>query len=442
MEKSSQIKCPRCGEAIDVQDVLVHQVQEEFKEKVNQDFKILKEKYDQEKLKQDEDYKLQVLKLQGDFQTREKAIFEKEKEILKAKSDIEKQILERLKEEKEIQAITIKEKVHEEYAAQIKFLEKETEEGKLKAKLLQDAEFEKMALNKQIREINEGKELEFAQRMEQMLKQEAEAINKKAHEAADMKLKEREIKIDELTRQINDLQRRAEQGSMQLQGEAQEMVLEEALRGLFKYDTIEEVGKGVKGADIIQIVRNQFGQECGKILYESKRTKHFGADWADKLKQDGITAKADICVIVTEALPEGIDKIGLYKDVWVCTYSDFRGLAIVLRDSLIRISAAYTSQAGKGEKMQYLYDYLSSQEFTQEFRAVMKGYENMKNAYQEERLWMERNWKKREKQLDMILVNAGSLLGSLQGIAGDTMPDLQLLGNSLKFLEGGGGVNS
>ncbi len=437
MESGNHIKCPNCGENIDVQDVLVQQVKDEYKEKINRDFKNLKEKYEEEKQREEQEHQKTLLKIQNDFNLREKSLFEKEQDLLKARSEIDKQIQERLKLEEEKQLSAIRKKVEEENEAKIKFLEQANEEGKMKAKLLQTAEWDKLNLQKQINEMQEAKELEFAKRMEERLKQEAENISKKANENSELKLKEKDLKIEELARQINDLQRRAEQGSMQLQGEAQEIAVEETLKSLFPYDSISEVGKGVKGGDIIQVVRNQFGQECGKILYESKRTKHFGTEWIDKLKQDSIGVKADFCVIISEAMPEEIEKIGIIKGVWICSYQDYKGLAVVLRESLLRIAQAYSSQANKGEKMQMLYDYLTSQEFVQQFMAVMKGYQEMKAGYEAERNWFERNWKKREKQLDMILLNANGLIGSLQGIAGSAMPEIQLLGNIESLTEGG-----
>ena len=427
MEKSSQIKCPNCGEPINVNDVLAHQVREEYLEKYNVSVKKLNEKNTEELKKKEQEFREQLSNQEGDFKLREHSITAKEKALANARADMEKQIIERLASEKEKQALSIKATVYEEFEMQLKSLGEENEERKVKLKQLHETAAENERLKRKMEEREQEMLLEFEKKINERLKQEEDTISKRANESAELKIKEKELKIEELANKINELQRKAEQGSMQAQGEAQEIALEEGLRSLFVFDTIEEVGKGIKGADVIQTVRNQFGQECGKILYESKRTKHFSAEWVDKLKQDGIKVKADIYVIVTEALPDDINKIGHYNGVWICTFTDFKGLAMVLRDSLIRISNAFASQSNKGEKMQMLYDYMTSQEFAQQWNAVMRGYQELKASNEAERLWFEKNRKKREKQLEMILMNAAGLIGSLQGLAGSSMPEIQLL---------------
>ncbi|MCX6350805.1 MAG: DUF2130 domain-containing protein [Bacteroidetes bacterium] len=233
---------------------------------------------------------------------------------------------------------------------------------------------------------------------------------------------------------MNDMKRRIEQGSMQLQGEVQELALEELLRELFVTDLIEEVGKGVKGADVIHSVRDRFGKECGKILYESKRTKHFNHDWITKLKHDSVLVKADLLVIVSETLPEGMDKLDLVEGVWICGFYDVKMLAIILRESLIKINQAYTAQANKGDKMQMLYDYLTSTEFILQFRAITEGFVSLKESYEKEKNAMQRIWKEREKQLDRILLNTNEFIGSIQGIAGSSIPDLNQIGGDNSLL--------
>ena len=214
-----------------------------------------------------------------------------------------------------------------------------------------------------------------------------------------MKIKELEKQLDDQKKLAEEMKRKAEQGSMQLQGEVQELALEEILKSLFPFDVIEEVGKGVKGADVIHRVRNRMGTECGTILYESKRTKTFSNEWTNKLKSDAVAIKADVCIIVTEALPEGVEKIGQKDGVWICTFNDFKGLVMVLRESLVKINEAYSSQTNKGEKMQMLYDYLTSTEFRLQVGAIIEGFTDLQNSYVQEKRAMERIWKQREKQL-------------------------------------------
>ncbi|MGZ4037358.1 MAG: DUF2130 domain-containing protein, partial [Bacteroidia bacterium] len=227
--------------------------------------------------------------------------------------------------------------------------------------------------------------------------------------------------------------RKAEQGSMQLQGEVQELALEELLRAAFPFDTIEEVGKGVKGADCIQLVRNNLGIECGKIIYESKRTKAFGGDWIDKLKADMRSKNADVAVLVTETMPKDLDFFGLKDGVWICTFSEVKALSHVLRDGIIKIAGAAKTQENKGEKMTMLYNYLTGNEFAEQWKAIREGFLSMRLSIQNEKTAMERLWKAREKQLEKVLLNAAHIRGSIDGIAGLESIDLNLLdeGNNL-----------
>lgn len=223
------------------------------------------------------------------------------------------------------------------------------------------------------------------------------------------------------------MKRKSEQGSMQTQGEVQELALEEMLRSTFIYDMIEEVAKGVRGADAIQTVRNNTGHDCGKILYESKRTKAFSNQWIDKLKNDLIGQQADIAVIVTETMPKDMLHFGQRDGVWICSYQEVKGLSFVLRESLIKISVAMQSQENKGDKMVMLYNYLTSNEFALQITAIKEGFEAMKDSITKERTAMEKLWKEREKQLEKVLINTMGFYGSVKGIAGSAVPDIKLI---------------
>lgn len=213
---------------------------------------------------------------------------------------------------------------------------------------------------------------------------------------------------------------------MQLQGEVQELILEELLRNAFPFDLIDEVGKGVRGADCIQVVRNNFGQECGKIIYESKRTANFSGDWIDKLKKDMRSACVDVAVIVTQCYPKGMDCFGEKDGVWICSFEEVKAVAYVLRDGIIRLSNATKFQENRGDKMHMLYDYLTGSEFSEQWKAIREGYMSMRISIQKERDAMERMWKSREKQLDKVLLNATHIRGSIEGIAGADSIQLSL----------------
>lgn len=423
MEKNTQISCPKCGESVIVEDVLAKSIEEKYRNKLNQEYSKLKEKYENES---------NTLKL--NFEKERKALVQKELELQKAQADVERIVFERLKQETHKKEKEIRGQVNQEFELQIKALNQENEERRKQVQELRKTEIENQQLKRNLEEQRQVLEVEFERKMTARLQTEAENAAKRANENAELKIKEKDMLIENLKHQMDEMKRRAEQGSMQLQGEAQELALEELLKTLFITDDIEEVGKGVRGADIIQTVRNKFGMECGKILYESKRTKHFNDDWIEKLKNDTVAVKADISVIVTEALPEGIDKIGCKDGVWICTYFDLKGLAMVLRESLIKINQAFNTQANKGEKMQMLYDYLTSNEFRLQLGAIVEGFTSLKDSYEKEKLAMARIWKEREKQLERILLNTNHFIGSIQGIAGNSIPEIQLIGGGAPIL--------
>jgi hypothetical protein len=260
---------------------------------------------------------------------------------------------------------------------------------------------------------------------EQLIKEEAEKINLKDQEYQ-LRLKELEKQLDDQKKLAEEMRRKSEQGSMQLQGEVQELMLEELLAATFPFDKIEEVGKGVRGADCIQIVRNQFGIETGKIIYESKRTKDFSNDWIEKLKNDMRGLGADVAVIVTQAFPKDMDRFGERDGVYICTFTEVKSVALVLRNAILKVYDAKKSQDNKGDKMVMLYDYLIGSEFSEQWKAIREGFMSMKLSIQRERDAMEKLWKAREKQLEKVLLNAAHIRGSIEGIAGADAVNLNL----------------
>jgi len=223
---------------------------------------------------------------------------------------------------------------------------------------------------------------------------------------------------------------------MQLQGEVQELLLEELLQATFPFDKIEEVGKGIRGADCIQTIRNRFGNEAGKIIYESKRTKDFSNEWIEKLKTDMRNLSADVAVIVTQALPKDMERFGEKEGVYICTFAEVRSVALLLRNALLKIADARKSRENKGDKMLMLYDYLTGNEFSEQWKAIREGFMSMKLSIQRERDAMEKLWKAREKQLEKVLLNAAHIKGSVEGIAGADAVNLNLLEDNSDGLPG------
>jgi hypothetical protein len=242
-----------------------------------------------------------------------------------------------------------------------------------------------------------------------------------------MRTKELETQLEQQKKLAEEMRRRAEQGSMQLQGEAQELVLEDILRSSFPFDVVNEVGKGVRGADCMLTVRNKLGQDCGKIIFESKRTQAFAAEWIEKLKADMRSQGADIAIIVTQAFPKDMERFGEKEGVYICSYQEVKSVALLLRTALLKLFDAKKNQLNKGDKMSFLYDYLTSNEFNEQWKAIGEGFRQMRQSIQKERDAMEKLWKSREKQLEKVLLNAMHIKGSIEGIAGADSINMNLL---------------
>jgi hypothetical protein len=306
-------------------------------------------------------------------------------------------------------------------------------------------------MSKQVKEFQE-KELEFLKQVQAIQTKEAELelelqrklmteretlkaqIQKEEAERVSLKDQEHMLKVKELEKQLEDqrkladeMKRKAEQGSMQMQGEVQELLLEELLKASFPFDEIVEVGKGVRGADCIQLVRNNLGQEAGKIIYESKRTTAFTQDWIEKLKADMRSQGADIAVIVTQTFPKDMDRFGEKEGVYICSFQEVKSVALLLRNAILKIYETKKSQVNKGDKMSLLYDYLIGNEFGEQWKAVGEGFRQMRQSIQRERDAMEKLWKSREKQLEKVLLNAMHIKGSIEGIAGADVIHMDLL---------------
>lgn len=418
MEKdNNSINCPKCGASINVSEILYNQVQEQ-----------LKKDFDAKNESKEKDFQKKLSELQS-----EKELLAKDKESIQ--QQIEAAVKTKMTAEKTKLEKSISDRLKEETTEQIIALQKELEQKTTQVIDLNKTKAEVEKLKREKEELRDLVILEKEKEFTEKLKDEKLKIKKQADETSEMKIKELEKQLEDQKKLAEEMKRRAEQGSMQLQGEVQELAIEEILRSLFPFDLISEVSKGVKGADVVQTVRNKTGLDCGKILYESKRTKAFNNEWINKLKADAIDTKADICIIVTETLPDGMDSIGQKDGVWICSYNNFKGVVLVLRESLTKIHEAYYSQTNKGEKMQMLYDYLTSNEFKLQVGAIIEGFTDLQNSYNQEKRAMERIWKQREKQLEKVLLNTNHFIGSIKGIAGSSIPDLKQIGSNDNILE-------
>ena len=405
---ATEVKCPNCGHGFPIEEVMAEEYKQQLRLKM-QDYTRQKE---DEYRKKDEEFAIKEQQQQQAFEQRlageKKALQLTLEENLRKSiaSDFENQLL-MLQNSVNASA----EKLKESRQKELEFMQREQS-------LKQKEEELEIALQRKLQE-------QRAELTEQIRKQETEKYSIKDTEHQ-LKVKEMEKQLEDQKKLVDEMKRRAEQGSMQLQGEAQELILEEQLRSYFPFDVISEVGKGVRGADCVQTVRNQFGQECGRIIYESKRTKDFSPEWIEKLKKDMRAMGVDVAVIVTQCYPKGMDCFGEKDVVWICSFDEVKAVSYILRDGVIKLANLAKSQDNKGDKMHLLYDYLTSSEFSEQWKAIREGYMSMRISIQKERDAMEKMWKAREKQLEKVLLNAAHIKGSIEGIAGNDMIQLSL----------------
>jgi hypothetical protein len=214
---------------------------------------------------------------------------------------------------------------------------------------------------------------------------------------------------------------------MQTQGEVQELAIEEWLKANFPLDTIEEIKKGQRGADCIQIVNTHTRPGCGKIYYESKRAERFANDWIEKFKADMRSRGINAGILVTQVMPKDMDRMGIKEGIWICSFNEFKGLSSLMRESVIRISEVTASQENKGDKMVMLYDYLISPEFKAQIEAIVEGFTQMKSDLDREKAAMMKIWATREKQIDKVITNTTTMYGSIKGIGGKAIGTVQAL---------------
>jgi hypothetical protein len=405
------IECPNCGQEIDVNDVLHHQVEEALKKKYNAQLQQAQAKYE----------------AQAKALTKDRALFleEKKQHDQIIASGIEKG----LKEKENVLKRQLKEKIEAEKLEQINELQNELDEKSQKLKDFSKAQSEIARLKREKDELKDEIEARAELKISEKIAEEKLRIQKHANDRFSLKLAEKETVIHQLNEQLKEAQRKAEQGSMQIQGEVQELAIADWLVDNFPLDTIEEVKKGARGADCIQIVNTRAKRGCGTIYYESKRTKAFQNNWIEKFKADIQEKNADIGVIVTQAMPADMAQMGLKDGVWVCTFEEFRGLCFVLRDSIVRLSAAISSQENKGDKVIMLYDFLTGNEFRLQVEAIVEGFTQMHSDLEKEKRAMAGIWKRREKQIEKVLLNTSHMYNSIKGIAGaavQPVPQLEL----------------
>lgn len=388
---ATDIKCPNCGHQFEPNEAIRDEVQKELRSQMA-DWKKKKDEEFQSKLAE------------------EKKAFQQHVEE------------------------TLRKNITSDFEDKVKVLEQNNRDNEEKLREARQKEAEVLRKEQDLKnreaeiELNVQKQLRVArEKMEEDVRRIEE--QKTANKEADYQLrfKELEKQLEDQKRLAEEMRRKSEQGSMQLQGETQELLLEDMLRSAFPFDTVTEVGKGVEGADCILLVRNKLGIECGKIIFESKRTKAWSNNWIDKLKTDMRGQQADLAILVSQVYPKGMEGFGEKEGIWIASFKECIGLTMALRNAIILVADTKRSEENKGEKMQMLYNYLTGVEFKQNIEAIVEGFVAMKQSITRERIQMEKLWKEREKQLEKVLLNTSGLYGSIKGIAGASVQDIPLL---------------
>jgi hypothetical protein len=416
------IKCPSCGTEIKLTESLAAPLIEATRR----------------------EYEARLSKQASDVAVKEHSLTKREEALEKEKESVDTLVTERLRLErariaadearKAKQALT-QDMDHKD--SEIANLNRILEQNKMKLGEAQKAQAELIRKQRELDDAKREMELVIEQRVQASIESARERAKKEAAEGFKLKVAEKEQTINSMRKQIDDLKQKAEQGSQQLQGEVQELELESLLSANFQTDKIEPVPKGEFGGDVLQEVFGLQNQRCGTILWESKRTKEFKDSWLPKLRDDQREAKAEVAVLVTQALPKELDSFGLIDGVWVIPIRAVVPVASTLRHMLVEIALARQSAEGQNTKMSLVYQYLTGSRFRQRIQAIVESFSNMGEDLNKEKRAIMKQWAKREQEIERVMHATVSMYGDLQGIAGKTL--LEVEGLDLKALEAAGG---
>ena len=416
MTNQTTIKCPNCQTEIDINEVLYHQ---------------LENKYKNEHLAEKKKLEAEIEAKRKEYKTHLDSLKVKEEEFKEQKEKFEEEIKKatqiQLKAERVKLQENLRKEILDEQGESIALLQKQLEEKSNQVKELNVAKAQIGQLQREKEEMESSIMAKAELALNEKLKLEKEKIQKATDEQNELKLRQKDEQLRQLQEQLQIAQRKAEQGSMQLQGEVQELAIEEWLKEKYPFDTIDEVKKGARGADCMQIVHTRESQNCGRIYYESKRTKDFQKSWIEKFKADMREKGADIGVLVTDVMPSDMQRMGLYEGIWICSFEEFKGLSAVLREQIIKIHHAMKSQENKTDKMSLLYGFLTSNEFKMQIEAIVEAFTTMQSDLDSEKRSMQRIWKQREKQIEKVLDNTINMYGSIRGIAGNAIGNIKAL---------------
>ncbi|MBZ5553374.1 MAG: DUF2130 domain-containing protein [Acidobacteriia bacterium] len=378
------------------------------------------------------DFEQRLAQKDADIAKREVSIRTREEALSKEKEVIDQQVAEKMRQERVKIAAEEARKAKlasatdlEQKTRQLADLEEVLRQRDVKLAEAQKAQADLLRKQRELDDAKREVELTIEKRVRAGLAATREQAKKEAEDELKLKVMEKEETISSMQKQIEELKRKAEQGSQQTQGDVQEIELEALLTEKFPQDTIERVPKGEHGGDVLQRVIGPFGQVCGMILWESKRTKNWSDGWLSKLRDDQHAAKAELAVIATQALPKGVETFDQVDGIWVTHFKYAIPIAVALRQSLIEIATARQATEGQQTKMEMVYQYLTGPRFRQRVQAIVEAFSSMHEDLQKEKKAITKQWAKREEQIDRVMQAAVGMYGDLQGIAGKTLQEIE-----------------
>ena len=398
MTDSNLITCPKCGEEIPLTDALTGKIKQEMRSEMEQEIK-----------------------------KKEAEISKKEKDLKEARENMNEEVKKKVETEKVAMWKKAQKAAEEKQEKELLDLKSQNEE---KNKKLAEATKNELELRKKTRELEEKdkqRELEMERKMDKERQKMAEKMKEEMGEESRKKISEKDQQIEQMKKTIDDLKRKSEQGSMQVQGDAQEEALKALLKENFPMDDIQDVSTGVRGADLIQKVRSNFGQDSGIVLWESKITKQWSDSWIAKLKDDQVNAKADIAILITATLPNGVKNFTQINGVWVVNFTYALSIISAIRFHLIELKRTEKALEGQDEKMRFLYQYLSGAQFKNRIENIVSAFDNMKSDLEKEKRALTKYWAKREKEIERVVLNTTGMYGDLQGLIGASLPTIQSL---------------
>lgn len=405
MVDKQKITCPNCQHEFAVEDIINKEMNTRLQQELQRE----------------------RAKLHSDFELKENSLNQALQDFEEKRKRTNEIVQERISQGVKKKEEELSRKVREEMQEKLEFLQSQSKKQADQITEMRRKELEMMKKEAEFKEKEAALEL----KIEKELLEKKQHIESKAREEeaekSQLKMREYEKKLDDLNKQLHEAQKKAQQGSMQLQGEVQELVLEEELARLYPFDETVDVPKGHRGADVIQKVHNDLGQQCGTIIIESKRTKAFSQDWIEKLKADQRELGADIPLLITETMPKELKKFGQLKGVWICHFNEWKSVIFVLREMLIRMNSVKSAQTNKGDKMEILYDFLTGPEFKGQLQAIVEGFITMQEDLNKEKRAMARLWNTREKQIEKVILNTTHMYGSIRGIAGNAIGTIKQL---------------